>query len=130
MLVGQRGGGGRGGRGQQVSCQQAVTALEGQNANVIVVLDLGQTPPPPHMIKDVVLMKELVMVWNCCPVDSATKPLRAWRLCEKSYPTAKSLTQRREVRKGKNDTANFNAPQRRVSPGAAVYQAFANRSSF
>jgi hypothetical protein len=46
MLVGQRGGGGRGGRGQQVSAQQAVTALEGQNANVIVVLDLGQTPPP------------------------------------------------------------------------------------
>jgi hypothetical protein len=38
------GGGGRGGRGQ-VSAQQAVTALEGQVANVTVVLDLGQNPP-------------------------------------------------------------------------------------
>jgi hypothetical protein len=45
MLVGQRGG--RGGRGQQVSAQQSVTALEGQNANVTVVLDLAQTPPAP-----------------------------------------------------------------------------------
>jgi hypothetical protein len=47
MLVGQRGGGG-GGRGRgQISVQQAVTALEGQVANVTLVLDLGQNPPNP-----------------------------------------------------------------------------------
>ena len=36
------------GRGRgQVSAQQAVTAIEGQVANVTVALDLGQNPPKP-----------------------------------------------------------------------------------
>ena len=44
MVMGQRGGGrGRG----QISAEQAVTAIEGQVANVTVVLDLGQNPPNP-----------------------------------------------------------------------------------
>ena len=46
-MTGQVGGPGRGGRGNPISAQQTVTAIEGQIANVTVVLDLGQNPSTP-----------------------------------------------------------------------------------
>ena len=48
VVPGQGGGRGRGrGPGSVTSVPQPVTAIEGQTANVSVVLDLGQSPPSP-----------------------------------------------------------------------------------
>ena len=48
VVLGQGGGRGRGrGPGSVTSAPQPVTAIEGQTANVSVVLDLGQNPPNP-----------------------------------------------------------------------------------